>query len=222
MLLSAASELWKYFPERTLPPIEVSPRGGPITLFQRGPNGEIRVKLDTGGYLWAQYSFQFAHEMCHILCDFKPHENPNHWFEESLCEAASVFALRHMAETWKTKPPYGNWKDYAKHLREYADDRTKLAQVPDGKTFLDWFQENEPDLRLKSTDRARNNIVAGVLVPLLEAEPKMWEAVTYLNTEKLNKSYSFKQYLEAWRRNSQEKHRAFIDKIAKQFGLELK
>lgn len=222
VLNSTAQELWKYFPERRLPTIEVQPKGGPISIFKRGPNGEIRVKLDTGETYWSQYAFQFSHEFCHILCDFKEHENPNHWFEESLCETASVFALRHMAETWKTKPPYPHWKDYAKHLRSYADERSALARIADGKRFLDWFAENEPDMRVKSTDRARNNIVAGVLVPLFEAEPQMWEAVSYLNTEKLTKLYSFKQYLEAWRRNSQEKHRGFIDKLAAQFGIELK
>jgi hypothetical protein len=222
VLLSAAGELWKYFPERRLPRIEIQPKGGPITLFKRGADGEIRVKLDTGGRLWAQYSFQFSHEFCHILCDFKEHENPNHWFEESLCEMASVFALRRMSETWKTKAPYPNWKDYAQHLRTYADERSALARIPDGKAFLQWFAENEADMRLNPTDRTRNNIVAGVVLPLFEAQPEMWEAVSYLNTEKLTKLYSFKQYLEAWRKNSQEKHRAFIDKIGRQFGMELK
>lgn len=221
VLRSSAGELWRYFPNRKLPPIEVVPKGGPITLYQRGPAGEIRVKLDTGNRLWAQHAFQFAHEMCHILCDYKPHENPNHWFEESLCETASIFALRKMAHTWSTDPPYPNWKDYSKALNGYADERIALGKVPDGKKFVDWFKANESDMRLNSTDRARNNIVAGVLLPLVEAEPKMWEAVSYLNTEKLSKLYSFKQYLEAWHRNSEEKHRQFIDKVAAQFELKL-
>ncbi len=217
VLNSAAHELWIYFPKRKLPPINVNAKGGPITLFKRGPNGEIQIKLNTGKTYWAQYSFQFAHEMCHVLCDCKPQENPNHWFEESLCEMASIFVMRKMAVTWKTDPPYPHWKDYSKALDAYATDRIALGKVPGGKTFVQWLAENESDMRLNSTDRARNNVVAGVLLPLFEAEPAMWEAVTYLNTEKLNKLYSLKQYLEAWRRNSEEKHHAFIDKIAKLF-----
>ena len=37
-----------YFPKRSLKPILVEPLGGPITLFDRGRNGEYRVRLDTG------------------------------------------------------------------------------------------------------------------------------------------------------------------------------
>lgn len=221
VLHSAAGVLWKYFPDRKLPPILIAPKGGPITLFKRGPNGELQVKLNTGKTLWAQYSFQFAHELCHILCDFKPHENPNHWFEESLCELASLFALRRMADEWKVKPPYANWKSYSASLKTYADERIERAKVPLGVEFTSWFGENEIALRKNSTDRPKNCIVAARLLPLFEKEPEMWEAVSFLNTEKLSKLYSFKQYLSAWRRNSPAKHRAFIDQIAKEFSIEL-
>jgi len=221
VLYSCAEELWKYFPERKIPPLDVSPKGGPITLFDRGLNGEIRIKLNTGQQFWAQYAYQFAHEMGHVLCDYKSHPNPNHWFEESLCELSSVFVLHRMAETWAVKPPYPNWKSYSPALKKYADERLEKSKLPDGKTFVEWYAENANDLRANSVDREKNNVVAGALLPLFEAEPEMWEAVSFLNTEKLTKLYSFKQYLEAWRRNSQEKHRAFIDKIALKFEIEL-
>ena len=217
VLNATAQELWIYFPQRKLPPINVVPKGGPITLFERGPNGEIQIKLNTGKTFWAQYAYQFSHELCHALCDCKPHENPNHWFEESLCETASLFTLRKMAGTWNTAPPYPNWKDYSKSLNAYADERIKLGKLPAGTSFPRWFADNERDMRLNSVDRARNNIVAGVLLPLFEADPKMWEAVTYLNTEKLTKLYSLKQYFEAWSRNSEPRHRAFIASVTKQF-----
>ena len=44
VLHSAAEELWRYFPERALKPILVEPKGGPITLYSRGPNGEYLVR----------------------------------------------------------------------------------------------------------------------------------------------------------------------------------
>ena len=221
VLDSTASELWKYFPEHKLPPILIAPKGGPISLYDRGPHGEIQVRLDTGGMHWAQYAFQFAHEFCHILSGFRPHENPHHWFEESLCELASLFALRRMAETWSVTPPYPNWKSFAPHLKEYADERIDKAKLPTGQKFADWFSENEAAMRANSIDRARNCVVAVELLSLFEAEPKMWEAVSSLNNEKVTKLFSFKQYLEAWRRNSAEKHRAFIDKLAEHFSIEL-
>src|SRR5689334_19264632 len=54
VLSSTAMTLWKYFPDRELPPILVAPKGGPITLYKRGPAGEIQVRLNTGNRLWAQ------------------------------------------------------------------------------------------------------------------------------------------------------------------------
>lgn len=220
VLTSTAEELWKYFPERKLPPITIAPKGGPITLFDRGPKGEFQVKLSTGDTYWAQYAFQFAHEFCHVLCDTKPHENPNHWFEESLCETASLFVLRKMSGSWKASSD-PNWRSFAPNLKKYADERMSAVHLPEGQRFVTWFRENEQAMRANSTDRPKNRIVASELLPLFEREPAMWEAVSFLNAEKLTKLYSFKQYLEAWRRNSAEKHRAFVDKVAEKFELNL-
>src|SRR5439155_16401228 len=103
VLESAGEALRVRFPGRAFPPIEVSrSEAGPITLYKRGPRGEIRVRLDVEGRQWAQFSFQFGHEVCHILCGNVEFENPNLWFEETLCEAASLHVLGRMAESWKT------------------------------------------------------------------------------------------------------------------------
>lgn len=221
VLYSAAGELWRYFPERRLPPMEVSARGGPIVLFNRGPQGHIRVRLNTGERLWAQMAFQFAHEFGHILCEFDDKHAPTKWLEESLCETASLFALRRMARTWEKDPPYPNWRSFAPHLAEYAAERLKKAKLPEGKTFPQWYRENAEALRANATDRDRNTVLAGVLLPLLEAEPEAWEAVSYLNKETFPGPYTFQDHLKAWRRQCPEKHRAFVSKVAKTFEISL-
>lgn len=127
VLYSAAGELWVFFPDRSLKPILVEPKGGPITLYKRGPNGEFRVRLATGKTYWSQYAFQFAHEFCHVLCNYREDGRGNKWFEEALCEVASLFALGRMAETWKTAPPYPNWKSYAPH---YGNTPTRESNKP--------------------------------------------------------------------------------------------
>jgi hypothetical protein len=80
VLCSAAEALWIYFPGRNLRPILIEPKGGPITLYRRGPNGEHLVRLNTGNRLWAQHAFQFAHEFAHILANYDEHERRNKWF----------------------------------------------------------------------------------------------------------------------------------------------
>ena len=123
VLDSAGRELWQFFPDYRLEPIVVTRgHGGPITLFQRNDRGEIVVRLDTEKTSWCQYSYQFGHEFCHILCGFKPGYEGNKWFEETLCETASLYVMRGMSRKWKTSPPYPNWKDYHDALRDYVDD----------------------------------------------------------------------------------------------------
>jgi len=221
VLRSAAGELWAYFPGRTLKAILVEPKGGPIVLFGRGPNGEYRVRLDTGETYWCQYAFQFAHEFCHILCNYLEDDQSNKWFEESLCEMASLFAIRRMAESWKTRPPYPNWKGYASSLRKYADDRLAEIKLPAGTTLAEWYKANEAELRKEPCLRDKNRVVAGVLLPLFEKSPEHWEAVTWLNPPKPQGRLSFQQYLEAWQTRCPEKHRAFVRQIARQFGVRL-
>jgi len=221
VLRSAASELWLYFPERTLKPIHVEPKGGPIVLFRRGPEGEYLVRLNTGNTYWAQYSFQFAHEFCHILCNYADHDYANKWFEESVCETASLFALRGMAETWKTRPPYPNWRSYAPHLRKYADQRIAAVKLPADTTFASWYHSSAEELRKNACIREKNRVVAGVLLPLFEKKPEHWEAVGYLNLSRVDRPRSFQQYLEDWHEHCPKEHRPFVQRIAELFEIEL-
>jgi len=134
---------------------------------------------------------------------------------------ASLYALRRMAEVWEVKPPYPNWRGFSKHLRAYANERIKKSQLPDGTTLATWYRQNEAALRKNSTDRAKNNIVAVVLLPLFEAEPEHWAAVEFLNAGARKEPRSFQQYLADWHRHAPEKHRPFIHRIATVFEIEV-
>src|SRR5947207_1422310 len=171
-LESAGESLAGCIPGLELPPIEVSrSKASPIVLFERGPAGEIRVRLNVEDRRWSQFAFQFGHEMGHIVCGYAEYPNPNKWFEETLCEAASLFVLGRMAETWRTRPPYPHWKDYAGSLRKYRDDRLSGAKLPDGKTLAAWFAEREASLRKDGTQRELNLKMATAILPLLEEAP---------------------------------------------------
>ncbi len=70
---------------------------GPIVLFKKGENGEHLIKLATEKLHWAQYAYQFSHEICHVLCGYENDHQGNLWFEETLCETASLYCLRRMS-----------------------------------------------------------------------------------------------------------------------------
>ena len=221
VLRSSADALWVYFPERQLRPILVDPKGGPIVLFGRGPNGEYRVRLNTGKTYWAQYAFQFAHEFCHILCDYKADDESNKWFEESVCETASLFALRRMSQTWRAAPPYPNWKDFAPHLASYAAERMREVRLPADLTLAAWYHQNEAELRKNPCLRDKNRVVAGELLPLFEKAPEHWESVAWLNAVTPGKPRSLEQYLADWHERCPPRHKAFVRQIAERFGIRL-
>ena len=219
--LSAAQEIRQHIPDRNLEPISIRHSGkGPMVIYGKGSAGERRVLLNVSGNYWAQFAFQFAHEFCHILCNYREAENPNLWFEESLCETASLFAMRRMAKTWKTKPPYANWKSFSSALSDYANDRLKNT-VPEGMDLAAWYRQHEEALRSNGTDRAKNQIVAAALLKLLEKSPQDWPAVSYLNQWDRSQPLSFQAYLLDWQRRVPDKHKPFVAKVGSLFEIEL-
>ncbi len=223
VLESAAGTLVPQFPGREFGTIEVSRgRENPITLFRRGPKGEFLVRLNVEGNHWAQFAYQFAHELGHILCRTGEQEDQtSKWLEETLCETASLFALRRMGETWTVRPPYPNWKGFAKSLTAYADERLRKAATPEGTTLPDWFRAAEPLMRAQAELRDKNSIIAASLLPLFEKEPARWEAVGFIPPGNPKEPRTTAQYLKAWRAAAPEKHRAFVGQIGVLLGVAL-
>lgn len=218
VLSSAGRALLRHAPESAVPPLEIRPRGGPIVLFERTPAGAVRMHLNTGGRLWSQYAFQFGHELCHVLCRFDRDHRAHKWFEESLCETASLFVLRRMAEEWEREPPYPNWRAYAPRLAEYARERLAKSPLPPEGSLAEWFQEHRDAVVARPTDRDQNLAVASALLPLFEARPQRWAAVAWLNTGMPQDGKPFREHLLAWRRNAPAEHGEDIDAIAAAFG----
>lgn len=223
VLLSAGRALLEHVPDAAPPPIEVSAKGGPILLFEPSPEGHLRVRLDTGGKFWSQYSFQFAHEMCHAVCRARPGPNDSGhlWFEEALCETASLFVLRRMADSWRRDPPYRNWAAYAPRLADYAAMRLAESPRPEGMSLARWYERHREDFESQPTDRPNALAVAAALLPLFEAQPERWAAVRWLNVAPPARGRSFARHLAAWRRETPRRHAAAVDAIAAEFGIRL-
>jgi hypothetical protein len=222
---SAAKQLWRHFPDYDLEPFVVTRgKSGPIVLFQRNDAKEIVLRLDTSDTFWSQYAYQFGHEFCHILAGFKPGDRANLWFEETLCELASLYVIRGMARDWKENPPYKNWADYRDSLRSYADDViVKRRLVREINTLgLGAFQrKHEAELAKEPTNRELNGAMAVVLLPLFEEHPEHWEAIRWLNHEARPAGESFAAYLARWRGAVPERHREFVSQLAAMYGIDV-
>jgi hypothetical protein len=217
---SAIVELWRFFPGRRIEPFVVSRgREGPIVHYQRNAMKEIVVQLDTRERYWCQYAYQFSHEFCHILCGFDDDWKGNLWFEESLCEAASLFVLRRMAETWEESPPRESWRSYAPRFREYTEDIIeRRVLIPDSRLPA-FFQRYQTELAKNPVGRELNGTVSLTLLRMLDATPHYWEAVAWLNSSPSPKGETFAAYLSKWREAAPERCRGFALDVARKFGV---
>ena len=220
---SASLDLWVSAGKPALKPIDLS-RGhaSPITLYQRGPQGQYRVKINVNGTYWAQAAYQFSHELGHILCNYRSERKANKWFEETLCETASLFALRKMAVRWQTEPPYPHWKSYHKALSDYAQKRIDQHPLPTGKSLATYVAEHRRSLQQNPTQRKLNTTVAVQLLPLFEAEPHRWAAVRHLNAGKPDSAPTLESYFRRWHATVPEEHKAWVAQVAGMLNIELK
>jgi hypothetical protein len=172
----------------------------PITLFAPNELGEIVVRLNVRGNLWARLAYQFAHELCHVIADPTTFVLDRFtWIEEALCETGSLFALRRMATTWATDPPYSNWPDYAPALANYAAERMHdpAHRVPPGQTFAAWLRARLPRLEADPGRRADATVVACQLLPIFEHDPTGWRALRYLHA--CPRDSSLREFVRGWR-----------------------
>jgi hypothetical protein len=234
VVVSSSEEIWKHCPNTQFdtPGFHIFHRDDtPITNFLRTDDNRIAIGLATHNTFWAQYAFQFAHEFCHALAG---HSNDwrrawrtpayaNKWLEESICETASLFSLRAMGNTWKTAAPYPNWRSFAPHLTDYAQKRLDEPKhrLPDGVAFPDWFRANEAELRAKGTVRERNCIIAAQLLPLFEAEPRGWEAMTAFNLGKRVATKPLGDHFVEWKANARPELGGFVGKVAAVFAVKV-
>ena len=221
VLQSTVRQIWPYATQSNLSPIQVDrSRTGPIVLYQRGEKGQYLIRLDTEKKFWCQYAFQFAHEFGHIICEYKEGDRSNLWFEETLCETASLFALRKMSEEWKINPPYPNWKSYGDEFAKYAQNRIDKHPWSESQTLAQWYAQKKHNLNEEPTDRPRNVRLASQLLHYFEKDPTLWGACAFINQEKTGEKRSFRSYLHDWKKScpkSQQKE--LVQKLITLFGL---
>ncbi|HPY39149.1 MAG TPA: hypothetical protein PLM98_01420 [Thiolinea sp.] len=225
VLDSTAATIAPYIGNRRLDPILVKNEDkGPISLYERDAKGEYIVVLDVKGNYWSQLAYQFSHETCHLLSnyDLAP-SNYSHqqWFEESLCEAFSLFSLSKLADQWEVNPPYASWQDYAPELRHYLADMQKEEQRSLAPNLATWYEQNKTTLEADpyAKDRTLNKKMSSHLLKIFAAQPETWAAINYLNLGDDSKDKSMAKYLKDWYENTPENLRAPVKEIQQQLGV---
>ncbi len=230
LTLATATEIARHCPKTRIGAIVVHHRDDhPQTAWVRTADGKIIVGIEARDRQCAQFVFQFAHEFCHVLATqsndwrrtWREDGKPNLWLEESFAEAGSLFALRTMARSWQRSAPFRAWRSYAPEFAAYAEERMRASSSVAPADFARWFRQNEPAMRRNGTLRASNSIVAARLLPLLEAEPRAWEAVTFMNLGAHDRKMPLAAFLAEWRQNCPAPLRPFVGKVAQVFAVAL-
>ena len=195
-----------------------SPPGKPPrALYRPSLDAPFVILLSARNRKWCQFAYQFSHEFCHVLCGYEDlKENPNNWFHEAICELASVFTLRRMAERWPTRPPYCNWTDYTRALRDYWQELLSqpAVQLPEEIPLHSWLSDHEPALRENEYQRDKNALVAYQLLPIFENTPTGWNAIRHLP----NSTGPLADYLVDWHTSVDSVDKPFIERLSNVLG----
>ena len=227
VLYSVADELLTRVPGKLATPIVVTHTDrNPVALYDKGPGGEYQVHLHAADRHWHEYVYEFAHELCHILSNYEEHvgadaHSYNQWFEETLCETASLHTLNALATTWASAPPDAPLGASAAQLRRFAEQIISEGhrRLPANTPLAAWLRENEEQLRRNPYLRARNEVVANLLLPLFEANPDNVDALSYLNLDPADARNNLQKYLHNWYENAPPEHTVFIANVLTLLGL---
>lgn len=188
---------------KTVLVLNSSTRNPPINHPMIIPSGnDVWIYLDTKDLFWSQYSYQFSHELCHYVidADFLPRNGKFGWFEESLCELASIYTLNKMSVTWQSNPPYDNWKDFRIALSDYASEIISRPGNKITETLKDWLTNNLSDLFKDRYKREKNLIVAVSMMPIFVTTPDLWKSIQFLKDINVTDDMTFEQYLLDWQK----------------------
>jgi hypothetical protein len=195
---------------------------GPHTRWGGNPVAGYDVDLPAQDDLWDQHLYQFAHEACHVLAQFQNGKHCNLWFEESVCETASLYALRVLSGMGsKGRGPAVNLfcgpTPYHVTMQTYLDKHMAAPQRQLGSRSLRDLVTQE--LIVMRTDpwnagRLPTQIIGKELLPLFIETPANWAAIEFLNTIPCSIGRdSFTDYLANWKKAAGRDHRSFIRTI---------
>ena len=160
-----------------------------------------QIRISAHDTYWCQYVYQFSHELCHVMTNFdRCKEHKHNWFEESLCELASLFVLHRLAAVWKSSPPDEiiDSVTYAPNFKSYAEDTAaKYPRVCSGDSQK-WLSKNIDFLEANSCERKLNGTLAVLLLDRFLRDPSLWRDCGWLNHWDSGVNATFREYLDSW------------------------
>lgn len=181
-------------------------KGHPLAHYEKNNNcWEITLSCASGTH-WSQIAYQLAHEICHLYCNHSLcREHKHKWFEESLCECASIAILKKLSEEWDTHEISSYNKNYAESMDSYINDVKDSVAIKfdNSERFIKWLNSNISELEQSSTNRELNKVVAVFLFDSILSDSSCnWLATTTLNLWNCFDDNDFNSFIDNWLKNS--------------------
>lgn len=96
----------------------------------------IEIWINADDNRWCQVVYQLSHEMCHYAMRYNK-TNRNYvlkWFEETICEAFSLYSLNYFSEHWtecylvRMNPVYAN--SFRNYVTDTVSEKAPIAEDP--------------------------------------------------------------------------------------------
>jgi hypothetical protein len=186
-------------------------RSGPPHIWLHSDNPTMAwIVVDIQPRAWSQLTYQFGHELGHVLCnswmwkvDTPP---PSRWLEECLVEAFSMRGIARLADRQESEPPFNGDAQYGRSLhayRAYLEEKYQSALEPElapaaGNELAAWWRANRS--ALESAGGLTPYAAAAILAVLkeLEADKSCVEDLAALNRWPGRSTVPLEDYLRLW------------------------
>lgn len=199
VLASACDVLTEAFGTPPDAPVRVAPWDqDPRTLYDKRP---YEIRLTARDRYWSRYVHQFSHELCHVMIGFDRYREHRHkWFEETLCEMASLFVLYRLALLWEEHPPPDiiGARDFASNHSTYADHIQARCPPVRKRQLPEWLAMSLERMEADPCMRELNGVVAVSLLSRFREEPSLWRDCGSLNQWDPGNDPTFGDYLDSW------------------------
>jgi hypothetical protein len=171
------------------------------------------IILDVAGSDWCKTSYQFGHELGHVLCNSwgplaKP-QNPCQWLEEALVESFSLRGLGLLAKSWETNPPFPGNEAFAGAIRQYRADRIakyRKVAVEEGAadSLASWFRTHRSSLAAHGGVTGPDRGAIPTFLGELETDNGLVEGLGAMNRWPARTGVPIEDYLRFWEKSCSE------------------
>src|ERR1019366_684483 len=185
--------------------------GSPNIWLHPDGNSMGWIIVDVGERAWSQLSYQFGHELGHVMANsWQPCAKPLlpcQWIEEALVEAFSIRGLGRLAESWKQDPPFAGDNAYGDAIADYRRDIIQKYSViaeQQGTTrdTAKWFADNRTEI--EAPGHPLMGPASLIVLAEYERTPSCVEALGALNRWPGRSGIPIQDYFRQWQASCAE------------------